>query len=267
MSFQITQLITMSISSMMAIIPIATQTSMIEIFGGQEACHIFWFANVIYSLKMVTSGLGMAIYRLICFNNLFKRHFDNKQIAKKIMIAEWILIIGLTSMKVFYRIMIRGWEKAMLHQFCMNNGQEFVETLYRYRSENKNYNTTLLKTVGIFLPIGILQILMIVELFIYLKIIYQLWKQDIINRRDKVISEDTRKQRHKKNVVTLRGQVITFAIEFGYGINILIYNSKKSFVEPSTVVIHKIIGSTVILLIQLLTSHEMKRFISTRYNM
>ena len=181
------------------------------------------------------------------------------------MIAEWILIICLTSMKVFYRIMIRGWEKAILHQFCMNNGQKFVETLYRYKNDN-NYNTTLLKTVGIFLPNGILQILMIVELFIYLKLIYQLWKQDIINRRDKVITEDTRKQRHKKNIVTLRGQVIAFAIEFCYGINILIYNSKKSFVDPSTVVIHKIIGSTVISLIQLLTSHEMKRFLKDLFN-
>ena len=250
----------------MAIIPIATQTSMTEIFGGQEACHIFWVGNLIYSFKMVTSGLGMAIYRLICFNNLFKKHFNNKQIAKKIMIAEWILIIGLTSMKVFYRIMIRGWEKAILHQFCMNNGQEFVETLYRYKNNNKNYNTALLKIVGIFLPNGILQILMIVELFIYLKLIYQLWKQDIINRRDKVITEDIRKQRHKKNVVTLRGQVITFAIEFCYGINIMIYNSKKSYLDPSTVVINKIIGSTVISLIQLLTSHEMKRFLKDLFN-
>ena len=168
-------------------------------------------------------------------------------------------------MKVFYRIMIRGWEKAILHQFCMNNGQKFVETLYRYKNDN-NYNTTLLKTVGIFLPNGILQILMIVELFIYLKLIYQLWKQDIINRRDKVITEDTRKQRHKKNVITLRGQVITFVIEFVYGINLIIYNSKKSFVDPSTVVINKIIGSTVISLIQLLTSHEMKRFLKDLFN-
>ena len=84
----------MSISSLMAIIPIATQTSMTEIFGGQEACHVFWFANMIYTLKMVTSGIGMAIYRLVCFNNLFKKHFNNKQIGKKIMTAEWMFIRG-----------------------------------------------------------------------------------------------------------------------------------------------------------------------------
>ena len=255
----------MSISSMMGIIPIATQTSMTEIFGGQEACHVFWFANMIYTLKMVTSGIGMAIYRLVCFNNLFKKHFNNKQIGKKIMTAEWMFIVGMTLIKMFDHTMIRGWEKALLHKYCMNIGQEYVHTLQEYKNITKN-NTNIFYKILRFAPNLVCQILIFVELFIYLKLIYQLWKQDIINRRDKVITEDARKQRHKKNVITLRGQVITFVIEFVYGINLIIYNSKKSFVDPSTVVINKIIGSTVISLIQLLTSHEMKRFLKDLFN-
>ena len=95
---------------------IATQTSMASIFGGHEACHIFWIANMAYTLKMVTSGTGMAIYRLVCFDNLFKRHLDTKKMAKKIIIVEWLVIFGVTSMKAFS---MGGWENAFIHRYCM----------------------------------------------------------------------------------------------------------------------------------------------------
>ena len=252
----------MSVSSIMVMISIVTQTPMASIFGGQNACHIFWIANMAYTLKMVTSGTGMAIYRLVCFDNLFKRHLDTKKMAKKIIIVEWLVIFVVTSMKAFS---IGGWENAFTHRYCMNIGKTYAQSLHDYNN-SKEYNDILCKIIRFF-PNVVFQIMILVQLFIYLKIIYQMWKHDLVHYRNNVITEDTRKERHRKNVVTLRGQVFTFAIEFFYGIIIMIFNTKNSFGDPSRIVISKIIGSTVISLVQLLTSHEMKRFLKNRFRL
>ena len=250
----------MSVSSLMVITSIVTQTPMASVFGGQDACHIFWIANMVYSLKLVTSGTGMAIYRLVCFNNLFKRHLDTKRMARKVIIVEWIVIFGVTLMKAFS--MVGGWEKAFIHRYCMNIGQTYAQTLHDFNN-SKESNDILNKIIRLF-PNVLFLIMILVQFFIYLKILYQLWKHDVMNTRNNVITENVRKERHKKNVITLRGQVVTFAIEFFYAIIMMIYNSKNSFVDPSRIVIDKIIGSTVISLVQLLTSHEMKRFLKDR---
>ena len=124
----------MSVSSIMVIMSIVTQTSMASIFGGQDACHIFWIANMAYTLKMVTSSTGMAIYRLVCFNNLFKKHLNTKKMAKKIIIVEWIVILWVTSMKAFS---MGGWENAFIHRYCMNIGKAYAQSLHDYNNSKE----------------------------------------------------------------------------------------------------------------------------------
>ena len=252
----------MSISSVMATIPIASQTSMASIFG-QNSCHVFWITSVTYSMKMVTSGTGMAAYRLVCFNNMFKRHLDRKKMVKKILLAEFLVIIGMISMNS-YGYSTFGWEKAFLHQYCMNDGTEKVETLHNYKIDH--YNDQLYKSLR-FIPNAIIQALMLVEMAIYLWLIFKLWKQDRDNFKLKIITEDVRRERNTKNIITLKGQMISFAIEFAYGICVVLLSNNVSFSDPSLMILIKIVGSTVISVVQLMSSHEMKRFIRQRFNM
>ena len=252
----------MSISSVMATIPIASQTPMTNIFG-QKACHVFWTASMANSLKMVTSGTGMAVYRLLCFQFLFKRDLDNKKMVKIVLIAEWILIIGMISMKVIGFNMF-GWDKAILHQYCMDIGNESAQTLFEYKMDH--YNDPLYKILR-FVPNLVIHILMIVELAIYLWIISQLWKHNRENFKEKVITEDMRIERNQKNIITLKGQIVTFMIEFAYGIFSFFLANNLSFADPSVIVITKIVGSTTISVVQLFASHEMKRFIRSHFNM
>ena len=252
----------MSISSVMATIPIATQTSMANIFS-QNACHVFWITNVIYSMKMVTSGTGMAAYRLVCINNMFKRHLDKKKMVKRILLAEWILIIGMISMKS-YGYSTLGWEKAMLHQYCMNDGTEKVETLHNYKIDHPN--DRLYKSLR-FVPNVIIQVLMLVEIAIYVWMIFKLWKHDRDNFKLKIITEDVRKERNNRNIITLQGQILCFVIEFGYGICVALLAYNFSFSDPSVMIFIKMVASTAISVVQLMSSHEMKRFIRGQFNM
>ena len=48
-------------------------------------------ANAVYTWKLLTSGTGMAVYRLLCFKSLFKKHLNKKSMATKILVAEWIV--------------------------------------------------------------------------------------------------------------------------------------------------------------------------------
>ena len=73
--------------------------------------YIFWMSNAIYQWKLVTSGLGMAVYRVICFKCLFKKRLNTNSMARKIMAVEWIVTAGaiLTFATLFC---INGWEKV-----------------------------------------------------------------------------------------------------------------------------------------------------------
>ena len=102
---------------------------------------------------------------------------------------------------------------------------------------------------------------------VYLWIISQLWKHNRENFKEKVITEDMRIERNQKNIITLKGQIVTFMIEFAYGIFSFFLANNLSFADPSVIVITKIVGSTTISVVQLFASHEMKRFIRSHFNM
>ena len=127
---------TMSVVSIMTAVPIAIQTPMVKVFG-ENSCYFFWVANNIYQWKLITSGLGMAIYRLICFKFLFKRNLNTKSMARKTMAIEWIVVGGaLVTLATLFSMY--GWEKAPNYQFCKDIGHEQVETLRNYKIDDYN---------------------------------------------------------------------------------------------------------------------------------
>ena len=252
----------MSVVSIMTAVPIAIQTPMAKVFG-EKSCYFFWVANNIYLWKLITSGLGMAIYRLICFKFLFKRNLNTKSMARKTMAIEWIVVGGalVTSATLFS---MYGWEKAPNYQYCKDIGHEQVETLRNYKIDQ--YNTLVFMGTQVFLGL-VGRSFILLELLIYLWIVYHLWKHDEENFRDKIITDQMRRARNHKNVITLRGQVITFLIEILYSIYLIFHNAQADFVDASFTSISLIISSTIISLVQILTSHEMMRFVKRHFNL
>ena len=69
--------------------------------------------------------------------------------------------------------------------------------------------------------------------------------------------------RNRKNVITLSGQVISFAVEFFTSLLILAGIFFHDLADPSHQPILLIFASTIISCVQLGTSHEMKRFVKS----
>ena len=99
----------MSAISVMTTLPIATQRPLYD-YIGQTGCHFYWGINIVFQSMMVYSGLGMAIYRLICFHYLFKKELNTKKIAHYILLSELGITVGviLLSVGIFEFF---GWER------------------------------------------------------------------------------------------------------------------------------------------------------------
>ena len=259
--FQITQISTMSIVSIMTTVPIAVRTPMFEIFG-KKACYVFWLANFTFVWKLVTSGTGMAVYRLFCLRYIFKRNLNTRSMARKIQTAEAIVTLGaiLISVTLFN---MYGWEKAVNYQECMDLGHKQVETLQEYKI--KEYDDLIYKGSRAFLGL-VARCFILLEFLIYLWIIYHLWKHNEQSCKEKVISNHMRKERNHKNIITLKGQMMTFLIEITYSIYLAMHNFNPDFADASVKSISLIIASTIVSIVQILTSHEMMRFVRRYLN-
>ena len=258
--FKVTQMSTMTITSAMTIWPIATQTPMKTIFG-QNSCFVFWLANHTYTQKLITSGVGMAVYRFLCLHFYLKQNLNTKETARKILIVEWIVTAGIILTFVICFNMF-GWEKAIYYQFCMDMGEEQVKTLHQHKIEE--YNDVLYKALRTIAGVTI-RFFILLELLIYLWIIYHLWTHDKENEKEKIITVKMREQRNQKNIVTLKGQMITFVVEMLYSTYLAVHNVYSPFGDASIVPIMLIVVSTTISVVQLMTSHEMMRFIKRHF--
>ena len=248
----------------MTIIPIATQKPMYE-FVGRTGCQLYWGVNAAWQWLMGISGLGMAIYRLICFHYLFKKELNTKKIARLILVVELAVIVVIvlslyTLIDTFF-----GWESAIYFQFCMNLGPAEVKTILRYTNRNDQIEMSYFKMIRIVcLLFG--QALIMLELTIYAWILFNLWKHDMENHKNGIITELMKKERNQKNAITLFGQMATFVVEntvaIYFSVHIANSSAEVSFLMPFA----EIVVSTTISTIQLTTSHEMRRFLKKLFN-
>ena len=250
----------LSITSMTTM-SLATQKPIKEMFG-QNGCHFYWTASKVYDWGMVASGNGMAVYRLICFQYLFKKELNNKAISKYILIAEWaISFLSISCNAVCFHMF--GWEKVIFYQFCMDFGPEKIDVFHQY--ERKDFDLSLYRTLR-FGPNCVGQMMVLLELGIYIWIIWNLKIHDDINCKNKIITEHMKRERHQKNVVTLKGQAAGFIVEMAYVTYVAVHSSNFSLVDPSIMPISQIIGGTTISVAQLLALHEMKRLLRNKFN-
>ena len=135
----------------------------------------------------------------------------------------------------------------------MNQGPVQVSTIQEIT--NKNVDNLLFKILR-FGPSSVGQGLIIKEVLIYLWIIFHLWKHNTENHLLGIITQHMKKECNQKNVITLFGQVATFVVEITFSIHAVIHASDIIVVDSSVMPIIQIVASTVVSIIQLLTSQE-----------
>ena len=242
---------------MLTIFPIVFQIPLFEYIGA-DGCYGFWFIQNLDMHTVIISGFGMAVYRLLCYENLFMKSLLKKLLIKKILIAQsfGILFQGLTSVVGMKFV---GWEKSFVVQYCINLSPVYADIVNAYSQGSIFVFGKILRTI----KIVIIQGMVIGEFLIYVKIMFSIWKHDK-NAKDKdIISPQDRKQRNHKNVITLYGQAATFLVKLIISIYVLIYHFYIPVEnrDPSHLVISFLISHTIVSVTQFLCSHELRNFV------
>ena len=156
-----------------------------------------------------------------------------------------------------------GWENTVSYQFCMGLGQLEVDTLLLHKNLHPKDSLAIMLRIG---PGLFLMIVTIGEFFIYISIIFFLWNHDKESFLSKTITVDMRKERNHKNVITLGGQAFSFFVELLICVYMLFHMKNTDMSDPSTMPIMIIIGSSVLSIFHLASSHELKRYLKSDWN-
>ena len=75
-----------------------------------------------------------------------------------------------------------------------------------------------------------------------------------------------REERNRKNVITIKGQIVAFVTELVGSALFMIDVSENTSNDPSSVPAIVILHFTIVSVSQLFSSHELKRFIKAEWN-
>ena len=119
----------------MTTISIITQISIYDIFG-EIGCAVYASSLIIHGRLLVVGGFAMAIFRIVCIENLAKQ-IERKNLAKIIHLVEFIVIIPVT-----FTITIFGKSSTIMYPFCKDYGlakADILHSYYEYDSENEEF--------------------------------------------------------------------------------------------------------------------------------
>ena len=115
--------------------------------------------------------------------------------ARKILFAEMILTIVIVLLG-FLSAEFLGVEEYIFYQFCTNQNPMHAKTMAAYTRNISLKDPTLVDTFIKIASVLIFQALVVGELVIYIKIIYNLWKHNKTFHQEGVISLQDRKHRN-----------------------------------------------------------------------
>ena len=156
-----------------------------------------------------------------------------------------------------------GWENAVNYQFCMDMEKMEVEALLRYKNLLTEFDLAMILRLGIGVVISLM---LIGELTIYVGIAYYLWNHDKRSQLNKTITVTMRKERNQKNVITLGGQAFAFFVEIITAVYVMFHMKYTNLTDPSTMSIVILTTNSIVSLSQLVSSHELKRYLKTEWN-
>ena len=123
---QIFQFVAGLVFSVLTIWPIATQTSLFEKLG-RDWCHTYWIVNALLGESIFIGSLGMAIFRIICVNNLMMDVTWRKDLVKYILAGEVGVGIVLGAVAACIGFQFGSFQFS----YCMNYGKAMADVLHQ----------------------------------------------------------------------------------------------------------------------------------------
>ena len=230
----------------MTIAIVAMPETFHEKFGEQE-CYGYHNMILTFLLWGIISGFTMAMYRLTCMKG--KRFEVNYFIG----LAFSLLILLFTNQI--------DPKTVPAYKFCM--GQQIPKTDVK-NSGSKSIFDKVLAARAVLLG----QTLVVSEFIIYLYILKQQQKHNEKHLLEKIINKTTFKVRKEKNVITLNGQLCILATRMFMNLSILI--PKILGIKLFDVIFYypvlMVLSQFVITLAQVLSSHEMRRYLKSKFD-
>ena len=178
--------------------------------------------------------------------------------AKNILISEMTLIACILLFG-FYLAEFKGLESAVFYQYCTNQNPNYANVISTYTENISVIDPTPIWLFLKILTILIFQVFAICEMLIYAKIIYDLWKHNENSHQEGVITLQMRKQRNHKNVITLKGQMVSFSVEIVYSVLLIGSITYSSNDGPSFMPVLMTFFHTIVSASQFLSSHDLKQ--------
>ena len=251
--------------AILTFLPIGTQTSLAE-YIGVEGCYVYTVAQLTFGAILIISGFGMAVFRFQCLKMRLMTKEERKVLMKKIIIGDVLAVVLLVAMGIFIVIHV-GWERAIFYRYCMNMDPMLGNVLITYSGDLHDNDLTSFDKMLRATPLLFAQVFIIGEILIYAIIIRNLWKSDYEFVKSKTISDLQRRERNQKNLITLKGQISTFVIEMVMSTALLVFLTIYPNMSPSLLPILWILCGSLISIPQLISSHEMKRFLRDQFGL
>ena len=217
---------------------------------GTKGCQFWTTMWVTNFTLLVICGFTMALYRLLCLKG--------KRFEVKYFIAATLAMESLSLTTFYSAINEVGWEKIGAYQYCID--YQPTERKIPVQNLEKGLNTKMLMNRSTMLA------LTISEFGMYAYMILYLWKWDERNHQKKIITSGMLKARKEKNVLTLKGQVCTFITKVSMVIAALIVLISGQVFEKSATPFRVIISRSVISFSQILSSHELRRYVKSKFD-
>ena len=114
---------------------------MYDIFG-EIGCAVYALSMRLHGRLLVLGGFGMAIFRIVCIENLAKQ-IERKELVKIIHCVEFVIIIPVTSTITILGKYYFSWQNPiLLYPFCKDYGlakADIIQSHYEYDSENEEF--------------------------------------------------------------------------------------------------------------------------------
>ena len=113
---------------------------MYDIFG-EIGCAVYALSMRLHGRLLVLGGFGMAIFRIVCIENLAKQ-IERKNLAKIIHLVEFVVILTVPITITIIEESYSWWWNPYMQQFCMDYGvtkAAIIQTYNEYHSEDEEF--------------------------------------------------------------------------------------------------------------------------------
>ena len=115
---------------------------MYDIFG-EIGCAVYALSVRLHARILIVGGFGMAIFRIICIENLAKQ-IERKYLAKLIHLVEFVVIVTVTITITIVEKDYTLWlgKPTIQYPYCKDYGLIKADILYSYNehdSENDEF--------------------------------------------------------------------------------------------------------------------------------